>query len=357
MRRCADRDAGRAGGGEPVRLAGVVHAEASRREDPHPSSAIAGERKAVIVMFADVSGFTAMSEKLDPEEVHAIMDRAPNASANLNGGPGGCTDAARTALAGFNDWANLVYRASTALDFAGGVRSDTPQELTREQEEELFLAGDLEVNDIADARDCGAFLCTHRIDIKPTVPLPKVIKLGQEANFTIAIFSETSGGLTWNAGTQVQTTASLNFRVGALVFPVKTNHNGEGTCSISDVEEPVSGLKDGIRDMKCQFPTFGMPLGTHEGILSGFLLQEGQLRAFRARQVHRPALATRRGANRRVGPPSGSRLESSLLRRDARVAEGGALLRRYTGLNPYRGFESLSLRQNSPKPLKKKHKS
>jgi hypothetical protein len=39
------------------------------------------------------------------------------------------------------------------------------------------------------------------------------------------------------------------------------------------------------------------------------------------------------------------RVESALLRRDARVAEGGALLRRYTGLNPYRGFESLSLRQ------------
>ena len=38
-------------------------------------------------------------------------------------------------------------------------------------------------------------------------------------------------------------------------------------------------------------------------------------------------------------------LESPLLRSDARVAEGGALLRRYTGLNPYRGFESLSLRQ------------
>ena len=27
-------------------------------------------------MFTDVSGFTAMSERLDPEEVHAIMDRA-----------------------------------------------------------------------------------------------------------------------------------------------------------------------------------------------------------------------------------------------------------------------------------------
>jgi hypothetical protein len=36
--------------------------------------------------------------------------------------------------------------------------------------------------------------------------------------------------------------------------------------------------------MKCQFPTSGMPLGTHEGILSGSFLQDGQLRAFRARQ-------------------------------------------------------------------------
>src|SRR6185295_11933048 len=38
--------------------------------------AIEGERKIVTVMFCDVSGFTAMSEKLDPEDVHAIMDRA-----------------------------------------------------------------------------------------------------------------------------------------------------------------------------------------------------------------------------------------------------------------------------------------
>src|SRR5437867_831163 len=39
-------------------------------------SAIEGERKQVTVMFTDVSGFTAMSERLDPEDVHAIMDRA-----------------------------------------------------------------------------------------------------------------------------------------------------------------------------------------------------------------------------------------------------------------------------------------
>ena len=38
-------------------------------------SAIQGERKLVTVMFSDVSGFTAMSER-HPEEVHWIMDRA-----------------------------------------------------------------------------------------------------------------------------------------------------------------------------------------------------------------------------------------------------------------------------------------
>jgi class 3 adenylate cyclase/tetratricopeptide (TPR) repeat protein len=39
-------------------------------------AALEGERKQVTVMFTDVSGFTSMSENLDPEEVHAIMDRA-----------------------------------------------------------------------------------------------------------------------------------------------------------------------------------------------------------------------------------------------------------------------------------------
>src|SRR5262245_41343183 len=38
--------------------------------------ALEGERKSVTVMFSDVSGFTAMSQRLDPEDVHAIMDRA-----------------------------------------------------------------------------------------------------------------------------------------------------------------------------------------------------------------------------------------------------------------------------------------
>jgi class 3 adenylate cyclase/tetratricopeptide (TPR) repeat protein len=39
-------------------------------------SALEGERKQVTVLFTDVSGFTALSERLDPEDIHAIMDRA-----------------------------------------------------------------------------------------------------------------------------------------------------------------------------------------------------------------------------------------------------------------------------------------
>ncbi|MGD8255943.1 MAG: adenylate/guanylate cyclase domain-containing protein [Desulfobacterales bacterium] len=37
-------------------------------------SSIEGERKHVTVLFADVANYTAISEKLDPEEVHQIMD-------------------------------------------------------------------------------------------------------------------------------------------------------------------------------------------------------------------------------------------------------------------------------------------
>jgi len=37
-------------------------------------SSIEGERKLVTVLFADVANFTSISEKLDPEEVHRLMD-------------------------------------------------------------------------------------------------------------------------------------------------------------------------------------------------------------------------------------------------------------------------------------------
>jgi class 3 adenylate cyclase/tetratricopeptide (TPR) repeat protein len=39
-------------------------------------SALEGERKQVTVLFVDVSGFTALSEQLDPEDVYRLMSRA-----------------------------------------------------------------------------------------------------------------------------------------------------------------------------------------------------------------------------------------------------------------------------------------
>jgi len=40
----------------------------------HSRSALDGERRQVTVLFADVAGFTSLAEKLDPEEVHRIIN-------------------------------------------------------------------------------------------------------------------------------------------------------------------------------------------------------------------------------------------------------------------------------------------
>lgn len=42
-----------------------------------------GERKAVTIMFADISGFTAMSEKMDPEQVRSMMNACFDALAPI----------------------------------------------------------------------------------------------------------------------------------------------------------------------------------------------------------------------------------------------------------------------------------
>lgn len=41
----------------------------------HAEGEVEGERRQVTVLFADIAGFTAMAEKLDPEEVHRITER------------------------------------------------------------------------------------------------------------------------------------------------------------------------------------------------------------------------------------------------------------------------------------------
>jgi class 3 adenylate cyclase len=58
-------------GGEEVH--GVYQMRAIAK-DHGARASLEGERKVVTVLFADVAGFTSLSEKLDPEEVHQIME-------------------------------------------------------------------------------------------------------------------------------------------------------------------------------------------------------------------------------------------------------------------------------------------
>jgi class 3 adenylate cyclase len=66
---------------EPVKAPPIDYAQPQSYTPKHlkdkiltTRSSIEGERKLVTVFFADVANYTAMSEKLDPEEVHQIMD-------------------------------------------------------------------------------------------------------------------------------------------------------------------------------------------------------------------------------------------------------------------------------------------
>ena len=230
-------------------------------------------------------------------------------SADING------DGVNSTLFGSNDWANVLYRFSAAIDFAGG-RSETPftpgttSEMTIQDATDFFLRKDVDGNLIGDGKDCGgtisldangvpttSFPCTHRIDIKPSVSLPKVINLGNEATVSIVIFSEKNGSSVWNAAQQVVTLTNgctaftypcLTFRVENVVKPVKTNQNGQGTCSAGqDFPDPVTLQIDGIVDFKCQFLTSGLPSGTHFGVVFGFFvdpLDNNAVKAFSARQ-------------------------------------------------------------------------
>jgi class 3 adenylate cyclase/ribosomal protein L40E len=71
--------------GQPV-SGGIVPSDLSSPQSYTPKhlaekilsskSALEGERKQVSVLFVDVSGFTSLSERLDPEDVHGLMNQA-----------------------------------------------------------------------------------------------------------------------------------------------------------------------------------------------------------------------------------------------------------------------------------------
>jgi hypothetical protein len=226
-----------------------------------------------------------------------------NASANINQGPTSGCDGTGTQLVGHDDWSNLLYRFTAALSAAGGARTEMPREMTKADEEAFYAARDADANGVGDNQDCGGtilpdgtttFPCTHRIDTKPSFPIPKTINLSADANLTIAIFSEKNGSQVWTA-TQVKlndlTNFPLTFSVESFVTSVKVNRFGQGTCSVSDVEDPTTGRKDGIKDIRCQFPIKtptgeAPPTGINFGIVSGYFNDPltGEIRAFSARQ-------------------------------------------------------------------------
>src|SRR5262249_40735757 len=142
------------------------------------------------------------------------------AVANINDGSGCTSLISNETLVGHNDWANLAYRSSASLNFAGGRRTEGAEELTQQGAEALYLGADRDGNGAGDGTDCGgtinpdgttSFPCKHRIDIKPSFPFPKTINPGTEANITIAIFSEKNGSQVWDASAIVLITNLATF--------------------------------------------------------------------------------------------------------------------------------------------------
>ncbi|MBI6546626.1 MAG: adenylate/guanylate cyclase domain-containing protein, partial [Cyanobacteria bacterium NC_groundwater_1444_Ag_S-0.65um_54_12] len=58
----------------PVKLSTTGDSSPPASSHPATNNVAAGDRRVVTVLFADVSGFTAMSERLDPEEVREVVN-------------------------------------------------------------------------------------------------------------------------------------------------------------------------------------------------------------------------------------------------------------------------------------------
>ena len=93
-----------------------------------------------------------------------------NASANINAGATAGCDGAGTLLEGHDDWSNVLYRASAAINFAGG--DDIPEEMTSDDELDFFQARDADgIRRPADGTDCGGMSSArHRIDRSQHAP-------------------------------------------------------------------------------------------------------------------------------------------------------------------------------------------
>jgi hypothetical protein len=224
-----------------------------------------------------------------------------SANLNLSTATAGCTGEG-VVLEGQDDWSNVLYRASAAINFAGGETAEF-EEMTLEDEQAFFKAKDADGNEVGDLSDCGGgtsgFSCTHRLDVPDAIAQP--------ANFRIVIFSEKdiNSNKTWDATTRVivndkngkatckpplangSTDCALKVSVGDVEIAVKTPSNG--TCSAKNMPDPETGQMDTIKDLVCQVSTAALPPlphGTVSVVVSGFFVNgTGQPpRAFTARR-------------------------------------------------------------------------
>ncbi|MBV9756917.1 MAG: AAA family ATPase [Alphaproteobacteria bacterium] len=69
------KDLGVASLGHRKRLLAAIAERALPAAAPPASAPIGGERRQVTILFADLSGFTALAQSLDPEEVHELVTR------------------------------------------------------------------------------------------------------------------------------------------------------------------------------------------------------------------------------------------------------------------------------------------
>ena len=69
----------------------MAHAAPPQPPPPSPPSPepVEGERRPATVVFSDLTGYTAMNERLDPEEVEALMSRLKAEAVDIVEGHGG----------------------------------------------------------------------------------------------------------------------------------------------------------------------------------------------------------------------------------------------------------------------------
>ena len=76
----------------PLLKDSATFADATANEETVSTTELASARKHVTVIFADISGFTAMSEKLDPEDVSNMMNDCLSKMAEIVTSYGGYVD-------------------------------------------------------------------------------------------------------------------------------------------------------------------------------------------------------------------------------------------------------------------------